>query len=180
MTKQSIFVTGPRLQYLGGFDEYNSLNQDISLRVYNELYDVLDSYEKGTEVNVYIGVEQGVEQWAIKHLISMKENFNVKVHLLLPYRQVGSVWPTACQKKLEEFKGCAETVTIVDEIPEFKSSTARDGEFSKAKVLNLVKYGIEQVNTAIIFITAECNEVKFAKDLANTNKKEVLVLDLEK
>ena len=174
MSEVKVFVTGPRLKYLGGFDEYNSINTEIKSIVDNTLYDFMSSYEKGTEFKFYIGVDQGVEQWGINTLLLMRDDFNIKIELLLPYRDMGNTWPNECQVKLSELKKKVANIIVVDELDEYKTNTAREHKYSKVKMINLNRYGVSQATNIILFKIKDCFETDYCERFANENQDHIL------
>lgn len=102
---QRIWISGYRSYELGTFGDKDPKITVIKYAIKQRLTNLL---EEGQLDWVITGANLGVEQWSAEVALELRQDYNLRLAVMLPYLDFGSRWSENNQLKLQNLKNQAD------------------------------------------------------------------------
>ena len=177
MSEIHVAITGMRPKTMGSYDMHCTQYFNIKELIYNTLYDVCQEFPNDTIV-LHVGGAPGVDQWAFEKAYELKDYFNIRIELDIPFKYQYQKWPKSAQQ--DYFRQCdlADKKVFVDTVVEYKDESAPMHEFSAKKLFNRNHYMVDKSSILLAFWDYESKGTGETVQYGKLRNRVVRIFDL--
>lgn len=151
--------TGHRPEKLGGYDYNSPKNKEIKKRLEEACKNLIQS--EGVDTFI-VGGALGIDQMAFDVVYSLKETYDLKIVVAIPFKNQASKWPISSVNYYNSQLSKADSLVYVDTLERYAIKGYTIGDYYPAKMQKRNEYMVDNSDFIIAYFdgskggTANC------------------------